>query len=433
MRSTHVVGLLGLALLIGGCEMQPKPIITRRFLEARFVRSRTAGEHAILTAFVTDVPAQAAPPPPPATPPKAEEPKDGKPKEPAAEEAAPAPAPATPAFGAPIDRTLINRRLVFSVAKADSVDSPAARLDLLTLTVDLLPEQAGSVAFESWDRFATDHDFVELGGLSAKQTRNFTGTLSAGPAVGETLPVSGSTSYTANNELNEDLKLKQRFVKLTGALQPGGARLYQEGALGIDLVGTTLVDVQLRFEADEDIVDAYKFHGLFKEGKAIAPKDATFSLARLTIPAAGALQSMEKRGVVARIGGSYRIRLVAGGAGTIMEGDDFADYVRGSFARAPGPTGGEIVILRPRDLKRLRHRYDIHDAGDRLTVQLDGSAMPVLMFESMEDAEGWLAWIRRAASATATTIQVGPYSLIFGGGKAVTGADLAGLQVHLQS
>jgi hypothetical protein len=412
-----LVGLAAVSALTG-CEMQPKPQITRRFLAAEHPPFQSGESYVSVSAFATDIP-----PKPPKVPLTLKLTERGQ-------------AEFVKAVGANvkslaeftsaltkvgilsppddlIDRGLIETRLVLSVVKTEAVLSPADRIDQLRLTIKVPPEKQKHVFLMQWDRFETEYGSVSLGDLSLTQSRAFEAKISAGPAEGETVPVSGEVTSSATNELTEEVGLGQRFVKLSGVLRPWQALLYEEGVVGIDLVGTTIVDMAIRVKGQR--VPVYQFDLAGKPSL----DEVEYRVVPMNIPLPEALPG----GVQLQVGGSYRLRTVQAGDETIMEGDDVVRFVRGPLVT----DGREApVVITEKFLGRLRQRFEVRGANKK-PLLIEGTLSEPLLFPSAEEAMGFVDWLRHAGGKGAIRLAGRP--LLYEGGTPVDAGETAGLRV----
>lgn len=153
-----------------------------------------------------------------------------------------------------IDKTTFKKRIVFSVDKTPFQQLPedepnkdfglADRIN--NLTVKLTIKNDG-VIFANWDKFITQYESVALG--TDTLTRGGTASLAASVgAIGTVAPVTITPSVTASRSLEEAVALTQRRITLVGEFSKGGreAKFRQEGAVGTDLTGTFLIDLDIK-------------------------------------------------------------------------------------------------------------------------------------------------------------------------------------------
>lgn len=139
---------------------------------------------------------------------------------------------------ATIDQTRVKRRIIFSIENASS--GPADRLARATIVINELPDRT---EFVSWDKFASQYQSVDLGTLRFARTNEFGLGISASPPIANA-GIEGTARTTMGVE--ESVGLKQRLVTFTGSLNPKEARVFQQGAVGIDLTGNVAIDLDIQ-------------------------------------------------------------------------------------------------------------------------------------------------------------------------------------------
>jgi hypothetical protein len=380
----------GVGLLAGGCQSRPE--LTRRFERREPVRSPSV-THARVSAFV---------------------------HEPAG--------PSAPDVGAGLDdRTIFTRRVILTVSKTDLVATPADRLDRLTIALALRKDTTDKLRaqFSEWNRFDTEHASVDLGKIKLQRTSEVRANVGAGPAAGAAVPVSGSVGYTGRRTMDEELSLRQRYVAISGLLTPGKAEIYQEGVVGIDLVGNASLEIVLRL-TDTETMKVFRFGDLVKpDGRAVAPGRLSYDVIDVRAP------RKVDEDIACTLSGTYELRHVKSGGRTVNEGDDHVVPYRGTLGLLPD--GGKVVLIRKDELRRQRAIFVIanHDVrGQYLHLRGGpyGRRTP-LLFESYEAATAFLNWIRLdAANRTVRT-----WPMIYGGGTSPfpRGGSLDHLGVYL--
>lgn len=209
-----------------------------------------------------------------------------------------------------IDRTKFHKRIVVSVADdPQAMLHPADRISDITITLSDLQ----NARFESWDRFSTQYDTVDLGKLSLVQNRqlelNLTGQAPAPAAAG------GSIDYTASHNQNEEVSLRQRYVVLTGTLTKDNATLTEQGVVGIDLIGTSTIDVDVAVPALAGGEYTVALGALSEKGKWLPQDKITLNWQELRVP-------RTCDAVTFMLSARYVIRKVQQNADTITESDD---------------------------------------------------------------------------------------------------------------
>lgn len=297
------------------------------------------------------------------------------------------------------DRTRFRRRVVVSaenrVARpvGDAAGrwraSPGARISRLRVAIGLEP---GRARFRSWDRFASRYETVDLGAMSFRRERSSGLALDVAPGnVAGELDLVALESARAST-LDEELPLRSRYVS-TGMLLPDSMILLQEGAVGVDLTGNVVVEVEI------DVVDApepapvHSFVGLFGGDGAPRPPDSVrVASGRLThAPApAGDLRGTLRFEAV--------VRTVRSGAGdaTWAEGDDHVRYLV-ETARRPG-----VTLLRGSELRASVWQLATPGCRDFLHVQGDTGDRPeVVQLASADEAFALLRWLQRSRPSEA--------------------------------
>jgi hypothetical protein len=216
--------------------------------------------------------------------------------------------------GRVVDHTVFARRVVFSIDHQSS--GPADRVTEARIVLAL---PGDSAKFENWTQFATKYETADLGSLKFTQNREIDVSVSGGPAVATVQP-----QAKTSNALEENLKLTQRYVSVTGALAPKSAEIIQQGSLGIDVTGNIAVDFTIRLESSDE-TDTFDFEPLFDSaGKPSAPDAIVFT--RRTAKFVSNVSS----DIMAKAALTATIRHVIRGDDTLMEGDDAVQFRTGS-------------------------------------------------------------------------------------------------------
>ncbi len=234
----------------------------------------------------------------------------------------------------------IERSIVLSVM--DKNFGPADRLDRLELTIkpdngytstgeSCEPEDnkvCTSIQFRSWSLFKTEYGEVDLGKATLVNKRSLEASLALAPPQ-----VSGSgltLTPKIERDLTEEIQVRRRYVVLAGRLdKEDGLNILQQGVTGIDLVGTSQIDVTMDL------------------GKRTQVKVYSFDLEETTVNNVKAkqpkLSSVWQQhphlvcDVKASVSGEYRMRTVVPGKGkgddTVIEGDDVVRFVKGKIQK----------------------------------------------------------------------------------------------------
>jgi hypothetical protein len=400
------------ALIVGSACATPK--ITKRYDSRTFTGSASDSDVA-LSVFATDVPSTSAQTTLTSLPERAQmaliQALNAKSSDTAALlKALGSPIPKPPPPNRIVDRTRVERRVVFSIENRSK--EPADRIHRATVKLSL-PEAAKVAQFRSWNQFATKYGTVNLGSVKFTQTREAGLEVKAEPPqVKELTEVKGSAKAVQN--LEETLNIQQRFVELTGALTPQEARLVQEGAFGIDLTGNLLVDVTLAVGGSAREMDVFAFRNLSIDAKPENKPVIERQTIRYVAPdvctpvnAAATLESV--------------LRLARRGDSTLMEGDDEAEYRTGTSE----PVTVELV---PREALQVSVWFLVDKANRPLHIAMREEGRPeVLALGSADDAVALLDYL----NATTAPAAVGGRSLSIGG-QPLTRELARGLQFEIQ-
>jgi len=289
--------------------------------------------------------------------------------------------------GREADRTVFTRRVVFSIDNVSQ--APADRISTARISLGELTPPA---RFKDWTQFATKYETADLGTLKFTQSRE----LDLNAALPAGAPFTGGAQAKGSNQLEENIKLSQRYISVTGALSPTTAELIQQGAPGIDLAGNVAVDVTLQIESDGH-TDTFSFNPLFDD--AGNPKPAgDVRLNRQTAkyverPAAD---------IMAKATLTATIRHVTSGDDTIMEGDDDVEFRTGATA----PVDLKLV---PKESLEFSV-WTLRDAGGRsLSIDVSGGKPELLQMASFDDAVALLDYLARVPNPA--SIAARPLSL----------------------
>jgi len=289
-----------------------------------------------------------------------------------------------------IEKTSFKKSVIFSVTKDPKAHfTPADRISDLKVTLVTEPKRP---IFESWDKFVTQEETIEAGTM--KKTQGLTGELGMqiGPGAGAVIPVSAEPKLTASENLEEDLTLKKRRVKLSGAIDPDktGATLYQEGAPGIDLNGTFMVDFKIRVPHSDLALQRLVTLGSLYKGKVpAASKDAEVKFSYLREPSV-------KQPIKCKLDYEYVVRKVVGREKIISEG-----YHQVQFQRGHGEDA--ITLVSGRDLQTMVFCIARRvGQNDRLIYLAGGpeEGKGAMYLTSLDNARSFLNWLRQTKSQT---------------------------------
>ncbi len=339
------------------------------------------------------------------------------------------------------DRTLVKRRVVLSISKTDCAISSADRIEQLRSRIASI---SSGVTIESWNRFSTEHETVDLGKVSLEKT--FEATVEGKVGTPEKAAVAAHLLGTARDTrtLTEELSLRERRIKITGTLAPDRrwAETYQQGSVGIDLTGNSTLDLTLKMPAADDgeLKHTLRFT-LSAGGRRLAPKDVGFRVRKLLLPELAKNAATGKvEAVTCKISGSYRLRRVLYGQSTIMEGDDHVRFIHGEFE-----AGDKVEIISAATVQAAARHYAITHVrrNQRLKyrrVVLPGPGQPprpvgdaeILYLATLGEVDELLAWLAaHAANGLIVGDALNRYGLRFEwrNGQVLTVNEVAGLRL----
>ena len=272
-----------------------------------------------------------------------------------------------------IDHSRFKKRIVISALRDfDNMRNPADRIEELRTVIALVNPEEGT-RFESWSRFSTEEESIDLGKLSLKKGSATKASISG--AIPGT-PATASLEQSFTREQAEELAVGMRRVKLAGALEPTSAVLYQQGVRNVDLTGTFALDVEVAIANTDVGNEVMQFNGFKKDGVWLDPNSLEFSEMRLRIPntCGGDLDFT--------LAARYRVRVVERNDKTYAEGDDKVKFVDGATR------GGPYTLVSAKELEVLIWR--IVDAGD-LALGLEN--VGELAFQSFGEAVDLLEYL----------------------------------------
>jgi hypothetical protein len=289
------------------------------------------------------------------------------------------------------DVSTISRRVVLSVGASHR--GLADRLDASTVTLHLKAD--GPAKFKSWNQLATKFETIDLGKMNFTQK----GTLSAGlegSAPGSTEIDKATLGATLENTLAEEVLLRQRYVVSSGVLTETEARVIQQGAVGLDLVGNITID--LTIAARQTAVETfYRADNLF-DAKGGPQQPGEIRLIRKFVR----YPTTVTGGWSAEVQGRYRRRKVTVGAETITESDDEVTY------EAPMPSTSGLVLASEDDLKISKW---VLMAGRQVMAIQEADGTGTLQFDSYDGARDFLLWLKASTATSANGRTLGFASL----------------------
>jgi hypothetical protein len=290
------------------------------------------------------------------------------------------------------DRTVFKRRVVFSI---DNVSpGPADRISTARIRLELDPP----AHFQDWTQFATKYETADLGSLKFTQNREVD--LSA--TVTANSHATGGAQSKNSDQLEENLKLAQRYISVTGALSPAVAELIQQGAPGIDVAGNLAVDFTIEVDSKEHR-DTFSFNPLFDDaGNPKPPGDVR--LTRQTVKYA----SRPAADIMAKATLTATIRHVTAGDETFIEGDDEVEFRTGTTV----PVGLKLV---PKEAIESSV-WTLRDARNQaLQIDASGGTPENLQLGSFDDAvalRDYLTRVPNPAAIAARPLSLPPFGLL---------------------
>jgi hypothetical protein len=315
-----------------------------------------------------------------------------------------APLPGAKAPGREVDRTVFQRRVVFSIDNLSP--GPADRISTARIRLELAPP----AHFKEWTQFATKYETADLGSLKFTQNRE----LDLNAALPAHAPLTASAAAKGSNQLEEDVKLAQRYISVTGALAPGAAELIQQGAPGIDVAGNLAVDFTIEVDSKSD-TDTFSFASLFDDAGNLKPADQV-RINRQTaryVPGPAA-------DIVAKATLTATIRHVTAGDDTVMEGDDDVEFRTGATAPID-------VKLAPKEELEFSVWVLRDAAGRALHIDATGEKPEILQLASFDDAAALADYLARVPNPAG----IGGRALSFAGGAALDATRAKTLDIQI--
>lgn len=337
-----------------------------------------------------------------------------------------------------VDRTRFRRRLVLSVERRGPEGgttaslAPGARIAWLRIAVGVDGSRA---RFTTWNRFATRYETVELGTME-RSLDTGSGT-EIGPLPGALARVLDRAGLQVDRTvvLDESLPLRERYVS-NGILRSDSLILLQEGAAGIDLVGNSTVELEVRLAgATTSAGTVHRFEGLFDATGRPRPGDS------LRLVSHTLLHPARASPVRARLRFESLVRSVVPGQGddTYSEADDRVRFLRsveeaGTIELVPGSElRSSVWSVVSSDCRFLQVR-----APD----PAPGTPPAALRFLTARDARRFVRWLREgsqesrwsagAGGGTGRPITAAGRALYLAPGAPLRATEVDGLFVRLQ-
>lgn len=285
-----------------------------------------------------------------------------------------------------VDRTTVNRRVVLSVSTTHA--GLADRLDYASIVLEL-PKNAPA-RFSAWNQLATKFETVDVGKLTFSQKDSLSSGLE-GILPGISEITKATAGATRERIMGEEVLLRQRYVAITGSLVPTTAKVVQQGAVGIDLVGNTVFDVTLAGDRIQQ-ERLYSVEGLFKSGQPSLPADVTLNRRLIRFVETASDWTVA-------VNAQFRRRRVTDGDRTVTESDDAIAYEN------VVSDGGSLTLVGAEDLKVSK--WLIYNPQCE-PIHVEEHAGPVvLQFDSFEGAENMLRWMLQTNTDTVAGRRLG--------------------------
>jgi hypothetical protein len=286
-----------------------------------------------------------------------------------------------------IDLTVFKKRVVFSVEKQTFEKSNirlADRIDQLLIKMSNLK----GAKFLSWDKFETKYETVDIGKITNTQGYN----------LGLEVPFKKpdvNVSLGVNQNLYEEVMLRQRYVELSGLLEEKNASLYQQGVTGIDLAGNFSVDFKIKADSDESkLHPILLLKNLGKHSKPNDAKDIQISFLKIKYPTSS-------KPIICDLEYLYSLRHVEKNGDTLIEGDDVVKFIRSrNNAKPIELVGAEelrvrvFYIVTNKDVKSNSYSKN----GYRLHLKRFNKI--VICFSDYQNAKNFLDWLKISKNLT---------------------------------
>ncbi len=275
------------------------------------------------------------------------------------------------------DLTTMERTLAVTVAKTDF--NPVDRLVFTRIEIAL-----DNAEFTNWTAAKTEYETYDLGTLKSERSLSFEATadiMTGGPNA--VLPKVG-TKTTAASTRNEELAAKQRVEILTTEFNSGKIIVTRQGEMGIDLTGTTLLDVAVVPKLTQ-INHTIRFTA---DGLETDPKKKDEPAVSLT-PHPTAEPNI-KGPITATVTLSCRLRHITAGDATLEEKDDIVDF------KKCGATVTGVVIVPARDDRVPAWGlvgYGLPSDDKQVYARYTSTKVAALCFSSYEEADAFLDYL----------------------------------------
>lgn len=261
----------------------------------------------------------------------------------------------------------------------------------------------------------------ETAGTSSSTNNGTTGgsTNENSSSITATNKATGSLSYYRELSSNEEVMLKQRYVKLSGSVKEHSLSLYQESTSGIDLSGNVSADVEFgQNNAAVIATPTFEFYNL-KAAAAYNPV-AQVKLKMIVVAYPNVAAGTN---IVGTISFKGVVRTINKHDNTIAESDDEVTFIKGTSAVATET----VTILTDKEM--IPNLWHINNsAGSSMQIQTAGMAAPIdLQFRTFEDAQNFILWLKENNAniiATAGVVANGVHLSMGTGGGALNAANI---------
>lgn len=295
--------------------------------------------------------------------------------------------------------------LDYRKSKKKTVFQPADRVVWHETTLELAEPDRFEIV--GYDKIDTGYEVVDLGKLTrsanyslsagGKVTVGSSDTDNSGPAIGDlasqtdVLSLGGELSGNAafSETLGEEVQLRKRYVGVAAIVFDGGGSMsiVREGAVGIDLTGTSSIDVAIRAKQPHT-------HQVFEfKPKSSTPGQYTVSRKMMLLPGGATVRLCAKTKTITRH--------VRRGVRTVSEHDDRIQYVRKTAA-----TARKVDLQAAR---RIGFEVELVATGEHIRFRKSGT-FETATFSTEAEAASLVDWLSKNEPATFSTVSSG-YSL----------------------
>ena len=200
-----------------------------------------------------------------------------------------------------------------------------------------------------------------------------------------TLTPSANVKFSAARSLAEEVLLKQRYVVNSGSITDKTFSIYQESVSGIDLTGTIITDVKLKYNHNKADQGIYNFKGLFKADNSVNdPSAVGVANYIITYP-------NNTAPVYFKVKYTAYLRHVRSGDKTISESDDKILLYHGYC-----DSSGKVLVVPPKQF--IPKLWTIRTAeGTLLSISSLSEANPGnILFIDFDSAKDVLLWLKKS-------------------------------------